>query len=149
MNKIIATLALCLLPVAALADSDRVPPVTDPLTVKECGGCHMVFQPAFLPAASWQRLMDGLNDHFGEDASLPADKAAHIRGVLIAGAGTAHKFMRDIDMARPPLRITETPRFGHKHRKVSEQRWKAPDVVTRSNCPACHQAAARGDYEDD
>jgi hypothetical protein len=52
---------------------ERVPPVTHAATLKECGECHMAYQPGLLPAASWNRIMDGLADHFGENASvLPA-----------------------------------------------------------------------------
>ncbi|MCR6631855.1 MAG: diheme cytochrome c [Magnetospirillum sp.] len=27
--------------------------------------------------------------------------------------------------------------------------WKRPDVVSKSNCPACHRGAEQGDYDDD
>ena len=72
---------------AAASGIERVPPVGDATTAKECGECHMAFQPALLPAESWMRIMDGLKDHFGDDASLPADVAASIRGYLAAHAG--------------------------------------------------------------
>lgn len=123
----------------ALADDDWVPPVTDPLVKKECGECHMAFQPAFLPARSWNAIMDGLRDHFGDDAALPADKVDAIRKVLVAGAG------RDRGQG---LRITETRWFLHEHR-LPDRVWKDPKVVTRSNCPACHTGAEQGWYEDD
>ena len=56
----------------ARADGDaRVAPVTDPLVKKECGSCHMAFSPQLLPKRSWQKLIDTLADHFGENASLP------------------------------------------------------------------------------
>ncbi len=34
---------------AAGDDGERVAPVKDPAVIKECGACHMVFQPVFLP----------------------------------------------------------------------------------------------------
>lgn len=127
----------------AWADNDRVPPVTDALTRAECGTCHMTFQPAFLPARSWQTMMDTLSDHFGEDASLPPDTVAHIRAVLVAGAG---RDRRPQDPA--PLRITETRWFTHEH-TFAPAVWQKPGVVTRSNCAACHRGAEQGFYEDD
>lgn len=138
----------------AQAGDDWVPPVTDPLVKKECGACHMAFQPAFLPARSWNKMMDTLSDHFGEDASLPADKAQAIRAYLTNNAGDvmpqgrARKYMRHLSAADAPQRITENPDFIRKH-QLPERVWRDPKVVTKSNCPACHVQAERGWYEDD
>lgn len=138
----------------ALAGGDSVPPVKDPLTLKECGGCHMAFQPAFLPARSWNRMMDELANHFGEDASLPPDKVQAIRAYLSANAGDnasgklARKYMRMVAPGGAPQRITESPEFVREHR-FPERVWKDPKVVTKSNCPACHLGADQGLYDDD
>lgn len=138
---------------SALADG-WVPPVTDPLVQKECGTCHMAFQPAFLPARSWNRMMDELSDHFGEDASLPADKAQAIRAYLTANAGDvvmtgrARKYMKWVAPAGTPQKITENPDFERKHR-FADKVWKDPKVVTKSNCPACHRGADQGYYDDE
>jgi len=138
----------------ALAGDDWVPPVTDKLVMKECGSCHMAFQPAFLPARSWQKMMDGLSDHFGEDARLPADQTKAIRDYLSANAGDvvtrgrARKYMQWVSPGDTPLRITENPDFERKHR-FADKVWKAPKVVTKSNCPACHLGADKGMYDDD
>ncbi|MBF0333783.1 MAG: diheme cytochrome c [Alphaproteobacteria bacterium] len=138
MRRALLALILIMPPLAASAD-DRVPPVRDPLVLKECGECHMAFQPAFLPARSWERLMDTLSDHFGDDATLPPTTAAAIRRTLVAGAGRA---------GGAPSRITETRFFRHEH-DFPDRVWNDPKVVTRSNCPACHRGAERGVYEDD
>lgn len=147
-------LAAALLSSPASADDDRVPPVTDPVVLKECGSCHMAFQPAFLPARSWDRMMNELADHFGEDASLPADKVQAIRAYMTANAGDvvaqgrARKYMQWVAPGDTPQRITENPDFQRKHR-FAETVWKDPKVVTKSNCPACHRGADRGLYDDD
>lgn len=151
-----ALLAFALLATAtpAFAGDDWVPPVKDPLVLKECGSCHMAFQPAFLPARSWNRMMDELSDHFGEDASLPADKATSIRAYLTANAGDvvtkgrARKYMQWVAPGGTPQRITENPDFERKHR-FAPHVWTDPKVVTKSNCPACHRGADQGYYEDD
>ncbi|MGE4280478.1 MAG: diheme cytochrome c [Magnetospirillum sp.] len=154
MRKFILAAGLALIALPAWAGDDWMPPVTDPLVKKECGSCHMAFQPGFLPARSWNKMMDGLADHFGEDASLPADKAAAIRAYLVnnagdvAGQGRARKAMGRLSSADTPIRITDTPDFQRKHR-LPDWRWKDPKVVTKSNCPACHVEAERGLYEDD
>lgn len=147
-------LPLLLLSPPARADDDWVAPVTNELTRKECGSCHMTFQPAFLPARSWARMMDELADHFGENASIAADKAAPIRAYLMQNAGDSargglgRKYMRWVKPDGAPQRITENPAFLRKH-DFRPEVWRRPDVVVKSNCPACHKEAERGWYEDD
>lgn len=119
---------------------ERVPPVTDAMTEKECGECHMAFQPALLPARSWARIIDGLQDHFGDDARLPSDTATHIRDYLTAHAG------RPGDSGI--IRITEQSWFIREHR-LSPRILQRPEVKTKSNCPACHTRADQGIYDDD
>lgn len=151
----IFSLALVIMMVSpALAGDDWVPPIKSPLVQKECGACHMAFQPAFLPARSWNRMMDELPRHFGEDASLPADKAQAIREYMTANAGDvvakgrAGKYMQWVEPGAFPQRITENPHFLRKH-QFSERVWKDPKVVTKSNCLACHLGADKGWYEGD
>ncbi len=148
--------ALCMasgLATAAAAD-ERYRPVDDPQVQEECGACHMAFQPQMLPKRSWERIMDGLTDHFGEDASLSADTAQAIRAYLVANAADSGwfggRFMRGLDTSAIPLRITETPHWIREHSgEVSPSRWNDPVVQSKANCPACHRRAARGDFDDD
>lgn len=118
--------------------------MTDPAVKAECGSCQLAFQPGLLPAESWKKVMAGLADHFGEDASLPPEQVAAIEEVLVRRA------------ARPrggeaPLRITEQRWWLHEHdaRHVKPERWTAPDVLSKANCAACHPRVERGDYDDD
>ncbi len=139
----------------ARADRDEwIPPVTDPLVRKECGSCHMAFPAGFLPARSWQVMMEGLSDHFGEDASLSPEDTAAITDWLTAHAGDRERsglsrsYMRWVEPGGAPQRITENPAFLREHRFRPDV-WERPDVVTRSNCPACHRGADQGYFEDD
>lgn len=146
-----ALLSLAAVPAVAGGD-DWVPPVKNEVVLKECGTCHMAFQPAFLPARSWHRLVDGLSDHFDEDAGVAPDKIEIIRAYMTANAGDvamqgrAARYMRWVAPGGAPLRITENPDFLRKHR-FPDTVWKDPRVLTRSNCLACHPAAERGLYE--
>ncbi|MFO1188381.1 MAG: diheme cytochrome c [Alphaproteobacteria bacterium] len=136
----------------APAGDDWMPPVTNPVVRKECGTCHMAFQPGFLPARSWNRMMDELADHFGEDASLPEDTRSIIRDYLathagdVVGTGRARKYMQWVAPGGAPQRITENPDFLRKHR-FPDSAWRDPKVVTKSNCPACHVGAEQGSYD--
>lgn len=152
MRMLLIALGLVMAASSAVADDDWMPPVTEATVRKECGACHMAFQPGFLPARSWDRIIDGLADHFGEDASMPADTTAIIRRYLLANAGDvvdrgrARKFMRWVAPGGAPLRITENPDFLRKHRFAASV-WSDPKVLTKSNCLACHSGAERGVYE--
>lgn len=148
-------IAIGLLASAARAFAGDVPPVTDPVVVKECGACHMVFPPQFLPGRSWQKLFDGLANHFGEDVSLPDAKRGPALAYHLAHAADAPgapreagKFAASVSPAETPLRITETGRWTSKHRKVKPERWTSPAVKTKVNCVACHKGAERGVWED-
>jgi hypothetical protein len=128
------------MPAAAAEEGKRLGPVTHEATRKECGECHMAFQPGLLPAASWRRVMSGLATHFGEDASLDAARSADIERYLVSHAGSGDGAL---------LRITEQRWFLREHRRITAATWERPDIKTRSNCVACHLGAERGLYEDE
>jgi hypothetical protein len=143
-KTLIAGAALALIAGAAVAraeEIERVPPIADEVVKKECGACHMAFQPAFLPAASWQKMMAGLDNHFGENASLDEATAKRITDYLVANAG------RDMK-GEAPLRISELPWFKREHGKeVSPAMLKK--AKSFANCTACHKTADQGLYEDE
>jgi len=102
--------------------SRGVAPVTDPLYKEECGSCHFAYPPGLLPAASWQRIMAGLDDHFGDNAELDTQAGKQLNDYLTTYAADASGYrrsraiMRSLRYSRtPPLRITETPYFRHEH----------------------------------
>ena len=75
--RLLAVLTVCAATIAVPVSAnpfERVTPVTDPLVSKECGECHIAFQPDLLPAPSWRRIMATLNDHFADRATLPPDR---------------------------------------------------------------------------
>jgi hypothetical protein len=126
--------------VSEASELERVPPVAHAATAKECGECHMAFPPALLTGASWTLIMDGLNEHFGENAGLSRDTADSIRGYLMTRAGR---------IGDPRLtRITEQAWFVREHRYPPSV-WQRPDIRSKANCPACHPRAEAGTYDDD
>lgn len=134
-------------------DSDYYPPVTDPLTLQECGSCHLAFPPSMLPAASWEKMMGDLQNHFGDDTSLDADTTAAITRYLVANAGDAQgrrtKLLSGVRTGDAPLRITELPKWVKEHDEVPKADWTRKDVGSKANCAACHTDAAKGYFEDD
>lgn len=155
MRKWIIAAAMMGVALPAFADS-RLPRITNETVTKECGACHMAFQPQFLPQRSWHRLMDSLANHFGEDASLPEATRQEIADYLIGNAGDVsssregYRFVKSIAPDQTPLRITEVPRWVREHRgEVRESVWSDPRVRSKANCTACHRGAAFGLYDDD
>jgi hypothetical protein len=107
-----------------------------------------------LPARSWQRMMGGLKNHFGDDASLDAGTAAKITRYLVENAadtdGRSHnsKLLKGVALTSAPQRITELPKWVREHRKVPDWEWRSQDVRTKANCVACHTAAEQGYYDE-
>src|SRR6478752_5259908 len=90
----LATLAFAWAATAAsqVADSAPSPAAVsvEKLFGEECGACHMAYPPQFLPARSWQAIMQALPRHFGENAGLDPEAARKIREYLAANAADAH-----------------------------------------------------------
>lgn len=122
---------------------EHVYTATDPTWKAECGSCHVAYPPELLPAASWRKLMAGLNDHFGTDASLDATTAQSISRFLEASAATRRKHASET-----ALRITETAWFRKEHDEIPARTWKNPAVKSPANCAACHTRAEQGDYSE-
>jgi len=133
--------------------SARYPVIKDKMVKEECGACHMPFLPSLLPARSWEKIMDTLPDHFGEDASLPQEKVDAIKAYLMDNAADSLKYsrmMRGLKKKDVPLRITRLPYWIRAHKwEVPARRWKDPRVGSKSNCKACHRAAEKGWFGDD
>jgi nitrate/TMAO reductase-like tetraheme cytochrome c subunit len=129
---------------SARADDVRPQRTFLPLYVQECGSCHVTYAPGLLPAASWQRLMGNLKQHFGTDASIDAADARTITAWLNTNAGTYKKLRED------PLqdRISRAGWFVREHDEVAPEVWQRPAVKSASNCGACHTQAAAGSFRE-
>jgi hypothetical protein len=134
-------LALAALGGNVRADAKRPAPA-DPSYVAECGSCHLAYPPGLLSAASWGRVMQRLDKHFGSDASVDAATHAHIDRYLRDHAGPERKF------GTSALRISETRWFRKEHDEVPAGAWKRAAVKSAANCGACHVAAEKGDYSE-
>lgn len=111
---------------------------------QECSTCHIAYAPGLLPAASWRKVMGGLNKHFGSDASLTDQENKEITAFLVSNASNRWS------ASTAPLRITETAWFKRKHdsHEIPPTVWKNPKVKSPANCAACHQQADRGDFSE-
>lgn len=145
-RSIAALLALaCALPAAWADRREMSASAMLPAYKQECAACHMAYPPGMLPASSWNRMMKGLDQHYGTDASLDTAMVRQIGTWLEAHAGT-YKRVRE---APPQDRITQSAWFERKHREVEPAVWKRAAVGSRANCMACHTRADQGDFDDD
>ena len=136
------------------ADGPRARAVTDPLVAKECSACHMLYPAGLLPARSWQAIMAGLQNHFGENADLDPATRAKIEAYLIASASGSRRERAGGTTGAEgiALRITEQPWFMREHGRrgrISAQSLARRGAKSPSDCKACHRGAERGEFDDD
>lgn len=133
---------------------DRLQAVNNPVFKEQCGECHFAYQPELLPSASWMKILENLDDHFGEAVELDDDAKQIIADYLEANgaekssAEIAVKIMRRLHNPTP-LRITDTPYIKDKHHEISAEILKRESIGSLSNCEACHITAGNGNYDDD
>ena len=114
------------------------------LYTKECGACHMAYQPQFLPKRSWDKTMKTLDNHFSTDATLDPSDHKTIQNYLISHS-SKNEQLSDMK-GNIALRISETPSFVREHREVSKKMVTQPAVKSFANCNACHTQATNGRY---
>lgn len=131
--------------VAHADNGSLLPRNTPPSYTQECGSCHTAYPPGLMPSRSWQRVMSGLDKHYGTDASIDAATARQLSAWLQANAGTYKRVAEE----PPQDRITRSAWFERKHRKVDPSVWKHSSVNSAANCTACHAGAERGEFDDD
>jgi len=127
----------------------------DSLYSEECGACHLAYPPGLLPVESWQKLMAGLDDHFGDNAELDEEAFTHIANYLSQQAlqkGQSAKMSKMLRNAPniTPIRITELPYFINKHDEIPDRMViKNPKVGSFSRCNSCHKDAEKGVFNED
>lgn len=141
--KLLMTLLACVATIPGAALADGVFAGTNAKWKAECGSCHVAYPPQLLPAQSWQQLMNGLDRHFGTDASVDTASAAEVNAFLAKYAGNKRGIAGETT-----LRVSETGWFRREHRKVDAATWKNPKVKSSANCTACHANAEAGDYSE-
>ncbi|HID36488.1 MAG TPA: hypothetical protein EYP39_03795, partial [Ghiorsea sp.] len=120
---------------------------------KACASCHMLYAPSMLPARSWQVLMSGLSDHFGDNAEVSDEVRVDVSEYLQRNAADkveniyAQPMLALLQDDKTPLRISETKYFTLLHDVVRPQMIASnPDVKSVARCEACHYEALQGRY---
>lgn len=129
----------------------------------ECGACHEVYPPFMLPDTSWERIREGLSNHFGEEIS-PTIKKGENRISLndqtvifnFLNQNSADKSTREISVkvmkslngARGRKSITKIKYWKDAHADIPYEVFKSEKVKDKSNCFACHKNFEKGMLED-
>jgi len=142
-------IGLLILSAGMRARDQKINPVNHALTQEECSACHLAFPAAMLPSKSWTHLMNSLESHFGEDASLDEESVTAIANYLNANSADSswagNRFSRGQTRAWP-IRITETDHWLREHKNQSFTDAAKLEDIKRSDCAACHDSAAEGNF---
>lgn len=134
MKRFIPLAVVAAISTTAHADRMPVPADAPPAFKAECGGCHLPFPPALLPAEDWQTIMADLEHHFGANAGLDEKPRREIAGFLERNA-SPHRVWGS--RAEAP-RITTSDWFVRKHQSAIRL-WRKGRIKSLADCAACHK----------
>lgn len=130
---------------------------------EECGTCHKPYPPFMLPDTSWDRIKEGLKNHFGEKISPDHNKSdnrisLNEQTVIFkylkqnsADKSTREvsvKVMKSLNGARGRKSITKIRIWKDIHSKIPPHIFKSKKVKRKANCFACHKNFEKGMLED-
>ncbi|MDY0195472.1 MAG: cytochrome b/b6 domain-containing protein [Sulfurovaceae bacterium] len=120
----------------------------------ECGSCHITYPPFLLPQKSWTAMMENLEDHFGDDASLDEATMVSILCFLEKNSAensthqAAFKITKSLkETNQTVIAITKTPYWKAKHKEIDSRVFLSNKVKSKANCQACHQDIEKGMLE--
>ncbi|XOB62185.1 diheme cytochrome c [Campylobacterota bacterium DY0563] len=132
-----------------------VMPVKNQLYINECAACHFGYQPGLLPSNSWKKMMSGLENHFGVDATLLEEDFKAISKYLdensaekALGYKRSKKIARSMRNDGNIIAISKTPYFIKEHREIPSRFISQKEVKGLFNCTACHTTAQKGIYSE-
>ena len=133
---------------------DSLGPVDSPSYREECGVCHLVYHPGLLPSGSWEKILLGLPDHFGETLEMDSETLRVVEEYVTthsaehSSARLSARVMRCLD-GDTPIRITNIPYIRDEHDEIRSTIFQRTSIGSRSNCVACHSTAEAGIFEED
>jgi hypothetical protein len=134
--------------------NDHLKPVTNQTYKETCGECHFAYQPELLPSESWLKILNQLDNHFGEGIETDPDTIKNISDYLTTNGAENSSAERSVKIMRclggqVPIRITDIPYIRKKHHELDPAIFKRKSIGSLSNCIACHTTAENGIYDDD
>ena len=136
---------------SALPDSRWQPITYLEAYLSNCGDCHHAHHPSLRTADMWERIVRGLEDHFGEDATVGGRTAEEILAFLKANSAERFDTEAAVRLGRvetPDLRISSVPWWKKRHERIPKSVFASPAVGSPANCNACHRDAQTGRFDD-
>jgi hypothetical protein len=114
-----------------------------------CGECHLAYPPKLLPASSWEKIVNRLDNHFGEQLSMDGRTKETLRRYLVDNGADRSSCKKSIRImkslqGKSPIRITEVPYIIEEHREIPLKKLQQKGIGSLSNCLACHKTADQG-----
>jgi len=135
-------------------NNDHLKPVNNQTYKETCGRCHFTYQPELLPSTSWLKILNQLDNHFGEEIETDPATIKNISDYLTTNGAENSSAEQSVKIMRclgdqVPIRITNIPYIRKKHHELDPAIFKRKSIGSLSNCIACHATAENGIYNDD
>jgi hypothetical protein len=121
-----------------------VPPQDNERYAKACGSCHYAYQAGLLPALSWEKIMLGLDNHFGKSLELGSSDFKYAFNHLLDNAAgrvnyvLPNRIVQSLREDPAPLRVTEVPYLKERHSGL--------ETAVFMECGQCHTDAKTGEF---
>jgi len=124
------------------------------LFVSECASCHTLYPPSLLPKKSWEVMMEDLEDHFGDDASLEPEDTQSILAYLVKKSAQNSTSEASVNILKSlqnkdTIAITQTPFWKKRHKNIDNRYFESKQVKSKANCKSCHLDVEKGVLEDE
>jgi hypothetical protein len=110
--------------------------------------------PYLLPEKSWKVLMNNLENHFGDDASIDKEENQTILTFLLKNSAekstmeAAVKLLASIKN-KDIIAISDTLFWKNTHNEIPKETFKHKKIKTKANCKVCHSDIEKGLIEDE
>lgn len=133
-----------------------VAPVNNELYIKECGSCHFAYPAGLLPSNAWNKMMNNLDNHFGDNASVDEKTFQSLSKYLNDNSAEKNmnfkrskKIVESLTSNEIPDSISTTPYMKKKHKEIKKELITQKEVKGLFNCTACHQNAKKGVFSEE
>ncbi len=128
----------------------------NPVFYEKCSECHKIYPPFMLPEKSWMRIIDGLDNHFGEkigDQNITRPEKVYILNYLLENSAEHSKRessvkIMNLDGLERPIAISKTKYWRDAHKDIPNSAYKDKKIKDKSNCFACHKDIEYGITDD-
>ena len=115
----------------------------------ECISCHTLFPPFLLDEKSWVYIMDNLENHFRDDASLEQEDINAIKKYLVNYSAknstkeSAYHMYKSLEN-KEIIAITKSSYWKKRHKSINKKVLQENNITKQSDCKSCHKNIENG-----